>query len=161
MKYTLFRDDDVSYTTDWRLLDESHRLITTAGGTHAVAVLMDRLWDNKETWLWLMTAPDLKIGLHGWRHDDYSKLSRQRIVGYINRSLDYYRDHTGHYPNAPQIDTFYPPWNRVSDELRSACEECGLILDSRWKKGSDVYGFHSWELIIPSRRQRLEKALRS
>lgn len=159
-RYTLFRDDDVSVTTDIGLLMRAHDLIVSHGKTHAVGVLMERLWDAKEVWLWLMTTPGLIVGLHGWRHEDYSTWPTTSIVTDIQRSLDYWRERSGAYPEAPQITTFFPPWNRVSPALEQACRVTGLTLDARWKKGG-VFGFHSWELVLPEREGKLARALRT
>lgn len=160
-RYSLFRDDDISVTTDIGLLIKAHELVTDYGGRHAVALLMKDLWDNKEVWLWLMTTPNLVVGLHGWTHRDYSVLQSTEIIADIELSLTYWREHIGAYPEAPQIDTFFPPWNRSSPALERACYATGLKLDTRWKKDSDVYGFHSWELILPERRAKLVEALES
>lgn len=156
--YSLFRDDDISFTTDWRLLQEAHDIIVRAGRVHTVAVLMFDLWENHEVWYWLMTAKNLRIGLHGWRHSDYGAMPQAEIEADIRRSLDYWREHTVNYRNPPSIESFYPPWHRSGPALEAACKACGLALDAR--KSAPVYCFHSWELIQPEPRARLEKAVR-
>lgn len=161
MKWHTFRDDDISVTTDWRLLDETHALIVRHGRTHTVAVQMERLWENKEVWFWLMRTKGLVVGLHGWRHDDYSRMNSDAAESWIHASLKYWQEHTGAYPNAPKITTFYPPWNRVGPDLEAACSRCGLTLDARWKKDTGVYGFHSWEMQDPERWKELERALKA
>lgn len=160
-RYNLFRDDDISYTTDIGLLMYAHDLITSYKKQHAVAVLMDRLWDNKEVWLWLMTTPNLTIGLHGWTHRDYSLVSSTDAIEDIQRSLAYWSEHTAAYPHVPQLAIFFPPWNKTSPALERACYATGLRVDVRWKKDSDVYGFHSWELLLQDRKRKLEEALRA
>lgn len=160
-RYNTFRDDDISVTTDIGLLMKTHDLIISYGKIHTVSVLMKDLWDNKEVWLWLMTAKNLSVGLHGWTHLDYSRQPFEICLLDIRRSLDYWQEHTGAYPDAPRISMFYPPWNRSSMELELACRDCGLVLDNRWKKDTPVYGFHSWEMFLPDRWAALEKALRA
>ena len=157
-RYHTFRDDDISVTTDIGLLMKTHALIRKYGKTHTVAVQMERLWENKEIWFFLMTAEGLVVGLHGWDHSDYSAVVSP--VEEISQSLHYWKLHTGAYPEAPQIKKFFPPWNRVSADLQRACELCNLELDNRWKKDTGVYGFHSWEMLDPERFGKLEKALR-
>ena len=161
MTYHTFRDDDISFTSDIGLLMQTHELIVSKGKVHTIAIQMERLWDNKEIWFFVMTARNLAVGLHGWDHSDYSRMSMTEILDHLRRCREHWDSHVGHYPNAPKITTFYPPWNRVSDELRQACQACGLTVDNRWKRGSGVYGFHSWELIDPIRRKKLERALDS
>jgi hypothetical protein len=159
MRYTVFRDDDISVTTDIGLLMKAHEIITSHGREHTVAVLMDGLWDNKEVWLWLMTAKNLRVGLHGWTHRDYGKESRGVCLAVITRSIHYWNSHAGAYRDAPKITTFYPPWNRTGPELEAACAEVGLTVSTDWKKSSNVFGFHSWELVLPERVADLERAL--
>lgn len=158
--YTLFRDDDISYTSNINLLMETHELFLKHDRQHLVTVQMYRLWENKEVWFWLMTAKNLAVGLHGWEHDDYSLMPEHNAAEQIKKSLDYWQTVSarGGY-QAPPITTFYPPWNHVSHTLDVAVRKCGLLLDSRWR--APVYGFHYWELIDPARREALEKALRS
>lgn len=160
-RYHTFRDDDVSYTTDIHLLMLAHDLIVSRGKLHTVAVQMERLWDNKEVWFFIMTAQHLRVGLHGWDHSDYSKKPYGEIDVHLRRCKEHWESHVRAYPDAPKISTFYPPWNRVSDDLRKACHAHGLLIDDRWKGNTGVYGFHSWELIEPQRRRKLERALDS
>lgn len=155
----LFRDDDISYTTDWRLLQEAHEIIESRGKIHTVAVQMYRLWENKEVWYWLMTAKNLVVGLHGWEHSDYSKMPYECIVEDIHKCKAYWMHNTRNYKNPPMWDTFYPPWNHVSNDLTLACRDTSLKLDSR--VGGDVFNFHYWELVDPTRRARLERACAS
>lgn len=159
MSYTLFRDDDISYTSDIHLVMKAHDIITKNGHIHTVAVQMYRLWECKEIWFWLMTAKNLAIGLHCWEHDDYSAMSAQKASEHIKRSLEYWKDKRHPSYNPPKIKTFFPPWNKTSDQLMQACTLNGLRLDSR--VGGEVYGFHYWELIYPERVKRLEDACRN
>lgn len=160
MTYTLFRDDDISVTTDVDLLIRTHNLFLKHNKTHTVAIEMERLWENKEVWFFLMTAKNLRVGLHGWSHAEYWKLSAEECESDIRKSLDYWKTVTqrGKY-NAPKITTFYPPWNKVGDGLIEACERCGLTLDAR--VGGEVYNFHYWAFIDANRLSQLEQALKA
>jgi hypothetical protein len=157
-RYHTLRNDDVSVTTDIHLLMETHRIATERGIIHACGVLMDRLWDNKEVWLFLNATPGLVVALHGLTHADYSTLGTEVIVQDIQSSLAYWERWSRPYKNRPQITSFFPPWNRVSPNLEEACRLTGLKLDSRWKSDG-VWGGHSWEYLLPDRRAKLIKAL--
>lgn len=156
--YTLFRDDDISVTSNITLLKQVHNHFVTYNKMHTVAVLMKDLWENKEVWYWLMTAENLEIGLHGWEHSDYGKMSPDRIRRDIENSLWYWKERiaAGKYPYRP-IKVFYPPWNSTSQHLESVCEEFFLKVDSR--VGGEVYNFHYWALQDFGKLEDLKEAL--
>jgi len=158
-KYTLFRDDDISVTSNIVLLRQVHDLFLKHNKIHTVAVLMDRLWENKEIWYWLMTAKNLRVGLHGWTHIDYGRNTEAATIADIRQSLAYWNSHYDRGKNVPPlIDTFYPPWNSVSAELESACAATGLTLDARM--GGEVFNFHYWSCQDAKYMKQLEEALR-
>ena len=160
-KFHTFRNDDVGFTSDWRLLDQAHLMIRNAGKRHVIAVLMERLWDNKEIWFWLMDhADEIEIGLHGWQHHDYSTRAIDDIHDDIRRSLELWNNHRKAYPAAKPLTVFYPPWNRVGQPLIDACAANGMTVDAAWKKDTGVYGFHSWELMNEVRLNDLRRALK-
>lgn len=157
--YTLYRDDDISVTSNITLLMKVHELFIKHNRIHTVAVLMKDLWENKEVWYWLQTAPNLEIGLHGWDHQDYGKLDKVSLWSLLTASLEYWQIRTlrGGYKLRP-ITTFYPPWNSVSQDLMRVCNSFGLTVDSR--VGGEVYNFHYWALFEDRRMKELEEALR-
>jgi peptidoglycan/xylan/chitin deacetylase (PgdA/CDA1 family) len=158
----LYRDDDISVTTNIILLKKVHDIIVSRGKIHTVAVQMKDIWENKEVWYFLMTAKNLDVGLHGWTHRDYSKLSYDEIMRDIHESISYWESNIlrGGY-NKKEIKTFYPPWNRVSQDLERACKDMGLILDSRTIKThpGEVYGFHYWTFTEQDSVDRLVSVL--
>lgn len=157
--YRLYRDDDISVTSDINLLKKVHEYFIKYNKIHTVAVLMKDIWDNKEIWYWLMTAKNLSIGLHGWKHKNYSELSAPKIACDIHKSLQYWRLHVtrGNY-NAELNHVFYPPWNAVGQELISACKDAGFAVDSR--VGGEVFNFHYWACQDQAHMSALEEALK-
>jgi hypothetical protein len=161
---TLYRDDDVSKFTDISLFMKVHSLFGKYQKLHTVAVEMEDLWENKVIWYILVTQKNIKVDLHGWKHKDYSILSYQEIVDDIRRSLDYWymNIERGYGIDAigkdKKITTFFPPWNRVSDNLKKACIDTGLTLDSRI--GGDVYNFHWWACVDDCYLDSLEQMLK-
>jgi peptidoglycan/xylan/chitin deacetylase (PgdA/CDA1 family) len=155
----LYRDDDISVTSDCRLLREVHELFLKYNRIHTIAVLMKDIWDNKEVWYWLMTTPNLQIGLHGWTHKDYSIISEEEIRDDFNLCFEYWKFRISENKKEYiPIKTFFPPWNKISNTLIKVCAEFGLDLD--YRKGGDVYNFHYWALYEPVRMRRLEEALK-
>jgi len=141
--FNLYRDDDVNKYTDMELMERIHKLFLESNKIHTVAVEMEDLWESKEVWYWLMTTPNIDVGLHGWTHKDYSALSYEEIRKDIQQALDYWNMHIkmAGYKERP-IKVFFPPWNRVSQRLRDACANLKMKVDDR--VGGEVYNFHWW-----------------
>lgn len=159
LDWVIYRDDDISRFTDYRLLDKVHGLFLEYNKIHTVAVEMEGLWENKLVWFWLMTAKNLDIGLHCWRHEDYSQKSENEINRLVKQSLGYWHSNIerGGYTPRP-IKKFYPPWNRVCPALYKVCKQYGLEVDNR--VGGEVFNFHWWEFIEKERWERLTNVLR-
>ena len=154
----LFRDDDVSKYTDIQTFLKIHDLFKKYKKVHTCAVEMDGLFDSRGVWHLLQTEPLIEIGLHGWTHKDYSILSYDEICDDFKKSLDYWNSHSYEgYGKVIQIKTYYPTWNRVSDNLMRACATYRLKLDAR--VGGEVFNFHWWNFITDM--DGLKKALRT
>lgn len=156
--FKLYRDDDISVTSDLGLLMKVHEQFIRYNRIHTVAVVMKDIWQNKEIWYWLMTARNLDVGLHGWEHRDYSRMDLIDIEGDITMSLEYWNHcrARGKYPHK-QIEVFYPPWNKISPALQKACDEFSLALDNR--VGGEVFNFHYWA-CTDRHMDQLQEALR-
>ena len=159
-RWELYRDDDPSVTTDINLFVKVHRLFLQYDRIHRVAVLFDNLWENRELWFYLVSAPKLEIAWHGRTHKDYGKLSYQECRDDIQWSLEMWqaRVSRGGY-KVPPIRYAHPPWHSVSPELARACADSGIVLDAR--QGPPVFNFHYWSTALDPRRfADLEQALR-
>ena len=155
--YDLFRNDDISVTSNICILQKVNNLFKKYNQIHTCAVLMENLWDNKEVWYFLIHEPNVEIGLHGWGHRDYGKLPYKEIVEDIRKSLDYWNVRAKKsfgIDKFKKIDTLFPPWNSVSPDLERACKDCGLKLDAR--VGGTVYNFHYWACIDEGKLKGLE-----
>lgn len=161
----LYRDDDVNCFTDLTTFMIIQGIFDNHNKIHLAVVEMKDLWDSKGIWYILATHPHIKIGLHGWTHKDYSKMSFDEVCRDFQACLDYWYKHLeegfGKSAITPmkKIDTYYPTWNRVSDDLKKACDKFGLKLDNR--EGGDVFNFHWWEALHPNFMPKLEKELAS
>lgn len=148
---TLWRDDDVNYLTDAFRFRELHERFVQRGQIHTAAVLMKDLWENHALFYYLVTAPNLDIGLHGWTHKDYSKLSYEECYEDIKRSLDYWGENTQRMVGKTKpIGVFFAPWNKESKEIKKACEDLDLKFcatkGGEWD-GKKVKSFHHWAVI--------------
>ena len=155
--YELYRDDDISVTTDIILFKQVNDLFIKHNKIHTCAVQMAGLWDNKEIWYLLNLHSNIEVGLHCWEHVDYSKLAYDEIVKDINKCLDYWNTKCAKSfgkDKAKKINTLFPPWNAISPELEKACNDRGLKLDARI--GPPVYNFHYWSCINPDKMKGLE-----
>ena len=155
----IWRDDDVNVYADIDTLKRIQALFNKYDKVHTVAILMKDLWEGKGVWYWLMTTPNLDIALHGSEHKDYSVMSYDEICYDLLRTFHYWKEHTvqGGY-GLRSIRVFYPPWNKVSDNLRRACAEFNLKVNDSVDL-AEVYNFHWWEMIDPDNLKKLEEEL--
>lgn len=153
---TLWRDDDISVYTCPHLFKDLHQKFIDKKQTHTVAVVMKDLWQNHALFWYLATAPFLEIGLHGWEHKDYSKLSREECFDDLSHSLHYWENNITRMlqiekvPQDKKIKTFFAPWNRESENIISACIDVGLQfcnVKGGWWNGKKVKSFHWWNVI--------------
>ena len=156
----IFRDDDISKFTDIGLITKIHSLFLKYNKTHTVAVEMDGLWENKAIWYWLMTAPNLYVGLHGWTHKDYSILPKEDIELDIQKSISYwnYNIERGKY-KPKELKVFYPPWNKRSSLLEEICGKHGLRVHC--EVGGGTYNFHWWTFTGTEDWGKLEELLKN
>jgi len=150
-KPKLYRDDDISVYTDAFKFKELHEQFMFKGKQHAVAVIMKDLWENQALFWYLATAPVLKIGLHGWEHKDYSKLSYEECYEDLKKSLNYWKTNSKRMTGGvKKIEIFFAPWNHESENIKKACADLGLkFCNKREGYWDDYYikSFHFWNLI--------------
>lgn len=147
----LYRDDDPNVFTDACLFRELHNKFINAKKEHTAAILMKDLWNNHALFWYLATAPYLIIGLHGWEHKDYSKLSYDECYHDLKTSLNYWQENSTRMTGqCKKIDTFFAPWNRTGENIEKACSDLGLKFcatkDGEWN-GKWVKSFHWWNII--------------
>lgn len=157
----IYRDDDVNRFTDVNLLIKIQDLFDKHGKIHTVTLEMKDLWENRGVWYWLMITPNINVALHGWEHVDYSVMFYDEILNHLHVALSYWEEHSKNYDyEFKPIKVFYPPWNKVSDDLHKACAECRLEVND-CVDISKVYNFHWWECIIKEELDRLEEVLKN
>ena len=145
----LYRDDDPSVYTCICEFKKVHQQFIDQGKVHTVAVVMKDLWKNHALFYYLATAPLLEIGLHGWEHKDYSKLSYEECYQDIKKSLEYWKENTSRMVGkTKEIKIFFSPWNKESEEIKKACKDLDLefcnVQRGEWN-GHDISSFHYWD----------------
>jgi hypothetical protein len=148
----IWRDDDPSLYTCVCEFKEIHQKFIEKKRIHTVAVCMKDLWKNHSLFYYLATAPYLDIGLHGWEHKDYSKLSYGECYDDLKKSLDYWKEHATRMTGTTkikEIKIFFAPWNRDGNNIRQACSEVGLgfcnVKKGIWN-GFEIKSFHYWSV---------------
>ncbi len=147
----IIRDDDISLYTNSYQFKKIHEQFLKEGKTHTAAVLMKDLWQNHALFYYLATAPNLEIGLHGWEHRDYSKLSYDECNEDIAKALEYWSENSNRMVGSCKpIDTFFAPWNREGENIKKACEDNGLkfcnIGKGQWE-GKEIKSLHWWNVM--------------
>lgn len=147
----IYRDDDLNVYTCPYLFKKLHNLFIEKKQVHTVAVCMKDLWENYALFRYLVEAPYLEVGLHGWEHKDYSVLSYEECYEDLKKSLDYWKVNCKRITNNPKkITVFYAPWNRGGENIIKACTDLGLkFCNVRKGKWEDNYirSFHWWNIM--------------
>jgi len=148
----ILRDDDINVYTDAFKFKELHQQFIDRKEIHTVAVIMKDLWENHALFYYLATAPYLEIGLHGWKHKDYSLLSYNDCRVDLERSLEYWKENSTRMTGmCNPIKIFFAPWNHESENIKKACSDLGLsfcnVKKGRWN-GQEIRSFHWWNIII-------------
>ena len=161
----LYRDDDINIYTSLWLFMKVDELFQKYNKIHTIAIEVKDLWENKELFNYILRSLSIQVGLHGWTHRDYSIMPYEDVLVDLQKAIEYWEQRKmggyGDLVKTPlkKFKTFYPTWNRVSPELKRACDTVGLELDSR-ERGSDLYSFHYWALTDKKRFDALEELLR-
>lgn len=155
----IYRDDDISKYTDLTTLFSIQNLFDKYKKVHTVTLIMEGLWDSRGVWEWLMTTSNIDIGLHGWRHEDYSKHTWQSAKANLQMALEYWYRNTERMGYKKLIRVFYPPWNATGLGLNMACRDLDLIINDSVDR-FHVYNFHWWEHIGGKNLNKLEEVLK-
>ena len=147
----LYRDDDVNVYTDAFKFKELHQQFIDSKQVHTIAVVMKDLWENHALFYYIATAPYLEIGLHGWKHKDYSILSYKECYEDLKRSLEYWKKNSTRMTGVCKpIKIFFAPWNREGINIQKACADLGLsfcnVKKGKWN-GQEIRSFHWWNII--------------
>ena len=147
----IYRDDDINVYTNVYLFKELHKKFIAKKKVHTVAVIMKDLWHNHALFWYLATAPYLEVGLHGWEHKDYSRLSYDDCYKELELALAYWRENAKRMVGtAKSIEIFFAPWNRKSEEITGACSDLHLMFCNVRKgmwNGREINSFHWWYCI--------------
>lgn len=144
-----YRDDDINVYTSVDELKRIHEPFVKHNKIHTVACEMKDLWYNKGLFWFLLTDPHINVELHGWQHEKYATWhDKDQLFLELNQAQLYWEDNAmrmlaiDKLSDLKRITTFFPPWNKVSLNLRTVIDRMRLKLsyedkDCHWM-------FHYW-----------------
>lgn len=150
----MLRDDDVYLTEsprhgthlyNFEKFKKAHEIIASYKIPHALAIVASEIPAYQELTEYINgRKKEFIFGLHGWTHMDYSVISESAVENSLGRAKLAVYDTFGVYPT-----WFFPPWNRRSDNLRTACKNLGLELCEHYAvaqywNGENICCFHYW-----------------
>jgi len=123
------RDDDVlMYKGEWKdpysRFVEVHGLIVQYGAMHVPAILMTEILDFSDVIVFIRQetlAGRMEPQWHGWKHVDYAKVEKDKIIWEIKASQNRFREWFD-----TQFTKFYTPWGANAPHIKEACDECGI-----------------------------------
>lgn len=159
----VFRDDDINYQTDIKVLKHIHEQFLKHHKTHTIALICDQLEKNKELINYINSTTNWELCIHGWTHDNYSLLPKQRIEDELDNCILKIEELFHITP-----EKWYLPWNgwtkengfdlvpRVADiaiyhgiDVDTDCDHISHFLkvleEGKVPPTSTVY-FHSWDI---------------
>lgn len=142
----IFRNDDISKTTDLKQFKAVHALFNKYKVTHTIALICKDIEDNKQLVKYLKQQKNIDIQVHAWEHYDFTlepvRLSEDlpKCVELITRLF-----------KKPTI--LYPPWNKSDLRVAHIARQLGLEVSnkkislSQYLEGKpgEVINFHSWD----------------
>lgn len=105
MKFT-FRDDFFSKDTDVSVAKYIHNQFLVHHQTHTISVVCEGIEKNKDLINYINKTHNWEICISGWRHENYSKLSKQRIEEDLDKCILKIEEVFGVTP-----EKWYLPWN--------------------------------------------------
>lgn len=168
----IFRDDDIGFAhtahsgeivmdsekifNDFTRIDE---LFIKYGVKHTIAVITEDLHKAVKLVNYIKSKSHINIQLHCNTHEDFTTLTEKEIEQQMIRGIIKIRE-----VFRKDVDTFYPPYNRVNESIHKAANK--LMLNVSYAKtdlegylrGSTqkVINFHYWA----DECQHLEAALK-
>jgi hypothetical protein len=125
----IIRADDTDFRLPPQDYVDNHEKFIKLGLTETAVIqyTMDGRLHNPDPELikYMNTAPYWDIQLHGWAHDDYSKLPKWRIDEDLKKSKARALELFGKEPTI-----FFPPWNCYSDDMKEVADLNGLIISN-------------------------------
>jgi peptidoglycan/xylan/chitin deacetylase (PgdA/CDA1 family) len=142
----IFRNDDVSHSTDLQQLKDVQALFDKYEVQHTIALICKDIQKSPEL-IKFINAHNIDVQVHAWGHTDFTKLTGEEIRVQFKKSIACIKKH---FKKTPTV--FYPPWNRSNELVETVAAEFGLTVSdkkislSQYLRGAtrDVINFHSW-----------------
>jgi len=170
----IWRDDDIYMTKSLRddrhfysyeQFKKVHQMIRERGFIHTLAIIASEIDKYPEFTKYLLEHKnEFSFQLHGLEHSDYFLwqeedaiyMALEKAKGIIEKTF------------GTKVSTFYAPYNKITDKIRSVCARLGLevnedyVTPEQWLMGkrSKTINFHYWavkEGQVDALRQVLEQ----
>lgn len=147
----IFRDDDISVTTDLAVLKPIHDKFKSAIVMHTVAIIAKDISNNIELISYLKRE-NFDIQLHCWEHYNFTEIPLNQLKGDIGKALIMFE--TCGFDRPAVI---YPPWNKTSNavnimlwdefKLKVSNIKCSLYyyVANQGNVPFDTINFHYWD----------------
>jgi len=162
MKFT-YREDDISKNTSLEAIKHTHNQFINHHKTHTIALICEGLEENSKLVGYINSTHNWEICIHGWTHENYSLLSKQRIADDLDRCILKVEALFGVTP-----EKWYLPWNgwtqdngfdlvaRVADialyhgvDVDTDCDHISHVvelLENGQNPVVDTIYFHGWDV---------------
>ncbi|MCK9370345.1 polysaccharide deacetylase family protein [Candidatus Dojkabacteria bacterium] len=129
MAKIIIRQDDFDFRLEPKAYIDNHEKFIKAGLIETAVVQYTHDGNQPKYPMdlinYMRTSPNWDIQLHGWSHDDYSKLPRWIIREHLVRSRDMSVRLFGVEPTI-----WFPPWNCNSDDMKEVADSFGMTIDN-------------------------------
>lgn len=144
----VFRDDDISFTTDIAQFKQVHDFFKEYIVMHTIALICKDLEKNPEL-IEYIKANNIDVQVHCWTHYNLTTDPIQAEKD-LRSCVDIIYRIFGEVPN-----TLYPPWNQTSEKINSIAEDFGLKASTKkvsldqyvrcqGEVDEEVINFHYW-----------------
>ena len=130
MKFVI-REDDISFETDVEIVKYTHNQYLINHKVHTLAVICDGIEKNRELIRYINNTQGWDIQIHGWTHENYALLSKDRIEDDLDKCILKIEGIFGVTP-----DKWYLPHNRWIKE--KGMDSVARIADLSIYHGVDV-----------------------
>jgi len=159
----VYRNDDISKDTDPDVIKFVHQQFIDSHKTHTIAVICEGLEKNKELIKYVNRTHNWNICIHGWTHDNYCLMDKNRIADDLDKCILKIDALFGIAP-----EKWYLPWNgwtvsngfdlvpKVADiafyhgvDVDTDCDHISHfveVLERGEKPVTNTVYFHSWDI---------------
>jgi peptidoglycan/xylan/chitin deacetylase (PgdA/CDA1 family) len=149
MTYTkIFRDDDISHTTDIALFKRVHNYFKEAIVLHTIALICKDIETNPDL-IEYIKSQNIDVQVHCWTHYDMTT-DYEQVKEDLQKCIVTIKAVFGERPT-----TLFPPWNRTDETVNQIAGSLGLKVSNKkisldqyirfnGEVSEEVINFHYW-----------------